>query len=183
MKTFICTPERQNPMRVFGLLPYYDGEGFSKCHRAILEQIPRIAGLGARSCGGRICFRTNTKKLVLRMTLAHVCYDIGISTYGCSSADVYIGMRPNAKFVGLLNPPGDKREQSDVTAERIFYLNGDWQDVTIVLPRNETVTAFAAEIDDDAEIAEPTPYRNTRPVVFYGSSNVLISSPVIQLQS
>ena len=170
MKTFICTPERQNPMRVFGLLPYYDGEGFSKCHRAILEQIPRIAGLGARSCGGRICFRTNTKKLVLRMTLAHVCYDIGISTYGCSSADVYIGMRPNAKFVGLLNPPGDKREQSDVTAERIFYLNGDWQDVTIVLPRNETVTAFAVEIDDDAEIAEPTPYRNTRPVVFYGSS-------------
>lgn len=170
MKTYTCTPDRENPLRVFGLLPYYDGEGFSKCHRSILETIPRIAGLGARSCGGRICFRTNAKTMTLRMTLAYVCYDIGISTYGCSSADVYLGARPNAVFAGLLNPPGDKRETSGAVAVRTFPLCGEWQDITVILPRNETVTAFSVEIDDDADIAPPTPYRNERPVVFYGSS-------------
>lgn len=170
MKQFQCTPERENPLRVYGLLPYYDGEGFSKCHKSILDTIPRIAGLGSRSCGGRICFRTNAKTMKLRMTLAYVCYDLGISTYGCSSADVYIGARPNAKFIGLLNPPGEMREKADVTAERTFLLSGEWQDITVILPRNETVTAFSVEIDDDAELAQPTPYRNTRPVVFYGSS-------------
>jgi len=170
MKLFSCTPDRDNPLRVFGLLPYYDGEGFSKCHREILDLIPRKAPFGSRSCGGRICFRTNTKTMKLCMTLAYVCYDLGISTYGCSSADVYVGARPNAMFVGLLNPPGDMREKENVMAERTFSLSGDWQDITVVLPRNETVTAFSVEIDDDAEIALPTPYRNTRPVVFYGSS-------------
>ena len=35
MKTFHCTPDRDNPLRVYGLLPYYDGEGFSKCHKSI----------------------------------------------------------------------------------------------------------------------------------------------------
>ena len=28
MKLYTCTPEADNPLRVFGLLPYYDGEGF-----------------------------------------------------------------------------------------------------------------------------------------------------------
>ncbi len=170
MKTYHVTPDRQNPMRVYGLIPYYDGEGFSKCHRSILDVIPRIDALGSRSCGGRICFRTNAKTLTLHMTLACVCYDIGISTYGCSSADIYIGARPNAPFAGLLNPPGDMREKTNAEAVRTFRLSGEWQDVTILLPRNETVTAFSAEIDDDAQIAPPTPYRNARPVVFYGSS-------------
>jgi len=170
MKTFFCTPNLENPLRVYGLLPYYDGEGFSKCHRRILDQIPRIDFLGSRSCGGRICFRTNAKTMTLHMTLAHVCYDIGISTYGCSSADIYVGARPNAVFAGLLNPPGDMREKNNAEAVRTFLLSGDWQDITVVLPRNETVTAFSVEIDDDADIALPTPYRNERPVVFYGSS-------------
>ena len=170
MKSFSCTPERDNPLRVYGILPYYDGEGFSKCHREILDQIPRIDALGSRSCGGRICFRTNAKTVTMRMTLAYVCYDLGMSTFACSSADVYLGARPNAIFAGLLFPPGEKRETENVTAERTFSLSGEWQDITVLLPRNETVTAFYVEIDDDAEIAPPTPYRNERPVVFYGSS-------------
>jgi len=170
MKLYTCTPETDNPLRVFGLLPYYDGEGFSKCHRDILEKIPRIAGFGTRSCGGRICFRTDSRIVRLRMKLAYVCYDIGISTYGCSSADVYIGARPTAEFAGLLTPPGDMREKKDAVAEREFRKSGEMEDITVILPRNETVTEFSVEIEDDASLLPPTPYRNARPVVFYGSS-------------
>lgn len=170
MKTYHVTCDRTNPLRVFGLLPYYDGEGFTKCHRTILDAIPRIDGLGSRSCGGRICFRTNTETLKIRMKLAFVCYDIGMSTYSCSSANVYIGSRPNAIYKGLVNPAGEFREKTDAEAQSTLSLSGEWQDVTVFLPRNETVTAFSVEIDDGAEIAPPTPYRNARPVVFYGSS-------------
>ena len=170
MKTYHVTPDRQNPLRVYGLLPYYDGEGFSKCHREILETIPRIMALGSRSCGGRICFRTNAKMLTVHMTLAFVCYDIGMSTYSCSSANVFIGARPHAEFAGLVCPAGDLREKEHAEAHASFSLSGEWQDVTVLLPRNETVTAFSVEIDDDAQMAPPSPYRNARPVVFDGSS-------------
>lgn len=170
MKRYDCTPDRENPLHVYGLLPYYEGEGFSKCRKSILKAIPRIEGLGHRSCGGRICFRTNAETFTLRMTLEQVCYDIGMSTYACSSADVYIGARPTAVFVGLLTPPGEMREKQNVTAERTFRKSGEMEDITVFLPRNETVTAFSVEIDDDAILSAPTPYRNAVPVVFYGSS-------------
>ncbi|MBQ8576862.1 MAG: hypothetical protein IJ449_02690 [Clostridia bacterium] len=170
MKVFHCTPDKENPLRVFGLNPYYDGEGFSKCHKAIRDEIRHIAPFGVRSCGGRICFRTNAHTFTLRMTIAHLCYDIGMSTYSCSSADVYIGARPTSFFAGLLNPPGEMREKDNVTAERTFVKSGEMEDVTVFLPRNETVTAFSVEIDDDAVLEAPTPYRNAHPVAFYGSS-------------
>lgn len=170
MKLYTCTLDRENPLRVYGLNPYYDGEGFSKCHKEILEKIPRVAELGSRSCGGRICFRTNSKSVTLRMTLKYVCYDIGMSTFACSSADVYIGPRPTAYFAGLLTPPGEMREKENVTAERTFYKSAEMEDITVMLPRNETITAFSVEIEDEAELCAPTPYHNARPVVFYGSS-------------
>ncbi len=172
MKLYTCTPEQDNVLQVYGLRPYYDGEGFSKCHRSVCEAVPHIAPFGVRSCGGRVCFRTNAKKFTLRMTIAHLCYDIGISTYGCSSADVYIGARPSARFAGLLVPDASVSMQGkdNVPAERTFYKSGDMEDITVILPRNETVTAFSVEIDDGAVIERATPYRNARPVAFYGSS-------------
>lgn len=170
MKLYTCTPEKDNVLQVFGLRPYYDGEGFSKCHKSICEAVPHIAPFGVRSCGGRVCFRTNATRFTLRMTIAHLCYDIGISTYGCSSADVYIGARPTARFAGLLVPDATMQGKDNVPAAATFTKSADMEDITVILPRNETVTAFSVEIDDDAEIAPATPYRNDRPVAFYGSS-------------
>ena len=44
------------------------------------------------------------------------------------------------------------------------------EDVTIFLPRNEPVLDVEISIDDSYDIEEPTPYRNIKPIVYYGSS-------------
>lgn len=169
MKTLSPSPDNRGPVRVFGLAPYTDGEGFSKCHRSILEAIPRIAGLGHRSCGGRICFRTNAPSFKLRMALEHVSVDIGIAMFGASSADVLAGDRPSSRFLGLLNP--SVYSDNAAVIEKTFYKHSDaMEDITVVLPRNETVTDFSVSVDDDFAVEAPTPYRNEKPILFYGSS-------------
>ena len=168
MKFYEVTPEKDNPLRVFGLLPFYDGEGFSKCHREILEKIPRIAGLGHRSCGGRVCFRTDSPSFTVRMTLERVSVDIGIPMFGASSADVCVGPRPEARFLGLVYPT--EYSDKETTVERTFYKSAETEDVTVILPRNETVVSMSIGIEENAQLLPPTPYRNERPVVFYGSS-------------
>lgn len=42
MKTFKITqmPDMSSPLQVFGLAPYFDGEGFTKCHKEIIDKIP-----------------------------------------------------------------------------------------------------------------------------------------------
>lgn len=170
MKFYECTPDFNNPIKVFGLRPYYDGEGFCKCHKEIADKIPRVAGFCHRSTGGRICFRTNAPKFTLRMSLEQVQVDVGIPIFGASCADIYAGDRPNAKFLGLLGP--ETYSDKEVSVERTYLKpNGAvMEDITVILPRNETVTAFSVGIPDDCIITEPTPYRNSAPVAFYGSS-------------
>ena len=46
------------------------------------------------------------------------------------------------------------------------------EDITVFLPRNETITYFELSIDDKYNVEEPTPYINKKPVIFYGSSFV-----------
>ncbi|MGI6494665.1 MAG: SGNH/GDSL hydrolase family protein [Kiritimatiellia bacterium] len=168
MRFLDCTPAADCPLKVFGLPPFHEGEGFSRCHRAILEAIPRIAGLGRRSCGGRIRFRTTSPSVTLRMTVERVGVDLGIAIFGASSADVYAGDGPIARFLGLLNP--EAYSDGAITVEKSFRLPEGEQAVNVLLPRNETVTAFSAGVEDGHGIAPPLPFRNARPVAFYGSS-------------
>ncbi|MCQ2431000.1 MAG: GDSL-type esterase/lipase family protein [Clostridia bacterium] len=170
MQTFIPAKDNSSPVRVFGLAPYADGEGFSKCHKSILDAVPTLKDLGHRSCGGRICFRTDADHFTLRMTLERVSVDIGIAIFGASSADVYEGDRTKARFLGLLYPTTSYSDTPAVV-ERTFYraLPG-MQDITVVLPRNETVTEFSVSVEDGCRVEAPTPYRNQKPVIFYGSS-------------
>ena len=168
-----CTPEESCPLKVFGLPPFYDGEGFSRCHNSILEKIPRVRGLGKRSGGGRICFRTDAPELICRMTLSSVGLDLGISMFGGSSAAVFSGPRENPLMIGLVNPgsysEGEVTAEGKMSREFIGY-DGSFKDITVFLPRNETVVGFSVGVEEGYSILPPTPYRNERPVAFYGSS-------------
>lgn len=171
MKSFNITqtPDINSPLQVYGLAPYFDNEGFIKCHKAISDKIKRIEMFAHRSNGGRICFRTNARRFNLSMTLEKVSVDIGIPIYGASAANVYAGMRPVARFIGPLSPI----EYSDkpVFVEATFDKGNDrMEDITVFLPRNGTITDFGLTVEDDCDVEMPTPYRNKRPVVFYGSS-------------
>lgn len=99
------------------------------------------------------------------MTLETLSPAVGMSIYSGQSANVMIGYRKNARFVGIVNPP----DYNTKIAENTFKKSHELEDITIFLPRLERVADLEISIEDDAVIEPPTPYKYG-PILYYGSS-------------
>ena len=163
MKTYHC---HDAPIQVCGI-PFFNQTGrLERLPERLRKSLPSLEFLGRRCPGARLCFRTNSRHLTVRLEMEKVTPDIGMSIYSCQSAGVYVGNRKSPDYLGHVFPA----EYGCTTAERSFEKRPGLEDVMIYFPRNEVVTGLAVGVDDDAVVEPPTPFRHAKPVVFYGSS-------------
>ena len=156
---------KDKPIEVHGV-PFFEKTGkLERLPESVRKAVPSLEDLGRRCPGARLCFRTNSPKIVLKMTLGTLNWDIGMSIYDCQAANVMIGERQHARFAGLLHP----ENYETMVCQREFLKDSSMEDVTIWFPRNEVVADFTIAIEDDAQIEAPTPYKYP-PMLFYGSS-------------
>lgn len=159
------------PLEVHGLPFYEKNQLFQRLPAETIEKLKAenptsgVLKLQQRCPGARICFRTNAKQFTVRLELATISPDVGMSIFACQSINVMIGPHTNARFAGLVNPPN----YNTLTAEKTFTKSGKMEDITLFLPRNEPVKNIEIEVDDDALVESPTPYKYP-PILFYGSS-------------
>jgi len=154
------------PIKVFGIADFEKRKSFARLPDEVINEVSTLEFLGRRSPGGRIGFRTNSKSLLVKIAFETLSIDIGMSIYACQSAFVFAGQRQSSTYLGLVNPSNyDTKE-----FERTFELSGEMQDILILLPRNEIIKSVDIGIDDGAEIQAPTPYKYSKPVLYYGSS-------------
>lgn len=162
MKTYSY---RDIPLEVHGV-PFFESRGvLERLPETVRKAVPTLDALGRRCPGARLCFRTDSPTLTLKMTLETLTPDIGMAIYDCQSANVMIGQRQTARFAGLLNPP----DYDTKTVEKTFKKDPVMEDVTIWLPRNEIVGEFTVSVEDGAVVEPPTPYKYP-PMLYYGSS-------------
>ena len=166
MKILEC---KDAPIRVFGLMDFYKNGSMTRLPEYMMEKMPQLRQFGSRSTGGRVCFRTNTKQLYVKLVSKTFIRDSFIPQAGSSGVDVYMGDRRDGHFIGTVFPTGMRGTDPNVS-EKTFDLNGDMTDITIYMPKNEILENIYIGIDDDATIESPTPYENQKPVIFYGSS-------------
>lgn len=166
MKIYEC---KDSPIKVFGLMNFYKNGSLRRLPEEIMEKLPQLCQLGNRSTGGRICFRTNTKKLYIKLVLKTFIRDHAIPQIGSSGLNIFAGDRKKGLFIGNVFPTGNKGTDPLVTGTTL-ELDGTMQDITMFMPKNEEVENVFIGIDDDSDIEEPTPYENKKPVIFYGSS-------------
>lgn len=154
-------------IKIQGVTYYDDIGGFGRLPNNIGKTVSQgVLDMAKRSVGGRIRFRTDSKKFLVRITVDDVRVDEGMPIEAASGCDVYFGIGKSAQFVGMIAPT----EYGQKTFSAEFETTGKMTNVTINLSRNETVTDFEIEIEDDARILPPTQYVAKRPIVFYGSS-------------
>ena len=157
---------KDKPIEVHGV-PFFEKTGkLERLPEDVRRVVPSLEGLGRRCPGARLCFRTNSPKITLKMTFETLHWDIGMSIYACQSANVMIGKRQNARFAGLLHPAD--YDTMECTGD--FFKSNEMEDVTIWLPRNEVIADFTISIEDGALLEAPTPYKQHLPVLYYGSS-------------
>lgn len=159
----------EKPIKLYGL-SVIDKEKrqFYKLPEFMLERMPRYAYLGRRACGGRVRFRTDSSRILVRMTLNQAKEDKNIPLSGSAGADVYLGVGEASRFIGYIAP--EMHTMEEVTAEKFFSKTPDMEVVTINLPRNDHVLSMEIGVEEGAQLLEAPAYRIDIPIIFYGSS-------------
>ncbi len=156
---------------IYGLLPEKDGiltrrmpvETAKKVSVGVLGQ----SGYGA---GGRILFSTNSPFVALKVeygdgsvpTVCNHCFSYGFDLYRFDKTqkDVFVGaFRPVSGFDYLT---AEFKVDTKNNREKTYY--------TLNTPHFSEVKKLYIGLEKGSELARGKKYRNTKPVVFYGSS-------------
>lgn len=163
MKTL---PLNDPSVKVFGIPEFYKTGKLERLPESLRKILPSLDKLGRRTGSGRIGFRTDSKTVNVTIEFETLGFDIGMGVYSCQSADIIIGDRTKALLSGFICP----RNYENKRFGGSFTKSDEMQDVTIFLPRNEILKEVFIEVEDDADVEPPTPYKYDKPVVYYGSS-------------
>ena len=158
------------PVKIFGVPHFEEKQKLRRLPDEIAERYRGIYGawpkVGLRTPGARMCFRTDSRVLRLGLELSTLYPDVGMSLRACQAAHVLIGDRRAPHYAGFVAP----KDYEQKSFERELCKSPGMEDVTVFLPMNELIETVWVEIEDGATIEAPTPYRHSRPMVFYGSS-------------
>lgn len=155
-----------DPIKVYGVPFFEQTKRLERLPEEIRHAVPNLSILGRRVPGARLCFRTNSTKFIVHIFYKKLEVDIGLSIFQCQSGAVFIGDRPTSRYAGLVYP----KSYNDSSARGTFIKSDEIEDVLIYLPRNPEITNVCIEVEDQALMLPPTPYRYQKPILYYGSS-------------
>ena len=155
------------PMKIFGLAEFSKNGRLTRLPDEVIEQVPSLSHYGRRCPGARLCFRTNSRRFTVRIVFETLSVDVGMSLYNCQSAFVFAGEKATCRYLGIVHPTGYSNKDFSAIIDKG---NGETEDIIVWLPRNEILANVEISVDDEAEVCEPTPYKYSTPVVYYGSS-------------
>lgn len=163
MKTYTY---KDKPIKIFGLAGFEKDQRLVRLPDDVIEKVPSLSHYGRRCTGARMCFRTDAKSITVTVEFKTLSVDVGMSLYHCQSAFVQAGPHTDSVFLGLVNPPNYDTK----TFSKAFALNGEMQDITVWLPRNEQLESISVSVPDEASVEAPTEYTYSKPILYYGSS-------------
>ena len=154
------------PIKVSGV-PFFDrDQRLARLSEELIAQLPHLDHLGRRCAGARVALKTDSPTFTVKVVLKTLDVDVGMSIYSCQSAQVMLGERENARYLGVVNPP----DYHTKTFQKTFQKSSELEQITVYFPRNEQTETIEITVEDGAIVTEPTPYKYEKPVVFYGSS-------------
>ena len=130
MKTYSY---KDAPLKIYGLPCFEKNAKLERLPEEVRKAVPTLEFLGRRPVGARICFKTNSKNIKLKMELETLSVDKGMSIFACQSVNVMVGERTKARFIGLLSP----EDYENKMVEKTFKKSEAMEDVTLWLPRND----------------------------------------------
>ena len=154
------------PFVIYGGLKRGDDGRLYRLPKEIAEKTsPGVLGLCTNTAGGRVRFRTDSKRVAIIAKYANVTYMSHFAITGCVGLDLYA----DDLFIGEFRPP---LAMPSNTYESLLTIKEDRRerDMTINLPIYSDLVELYIGLDEDATLSSPTPYTYEKPIVYYGSS-------------
>lgn len=163
MQKFNC---KESPIEVHGLPFFYENGSFDRLPENVKKAAPAAGSMSAYSVGARICFRTDSPTVYLKMEVEPLPFTPGMSMIAGQSLHVLYGSRKNPFYAGAWTVGRDTTVTEGTCP---FKKTLEQEDVTVYLPRNAIVKDVWVGIEDGAKLMPPTPYKYP-PMLYYGSS-------------
>ena len=125
--------------------------------------------LSRESAGGRVRFSTDSPYIALRAKYRAVGHSPHLTLISTSGFDLYIDGEFGSRYVREFRMPYDMVD----SYEQIVHLDGEHlRSYTINFPVHAVVESLEIGLKPGAVLKEAKPYRDIKPVAFYGSSIV-----------
>jgi hypothetical protein len=131
---------------------------------SITEEVDVLANCTA---GGQIRFRTNSKKVSIRVRLSGLANMVHMPATGQCGFDCYVGLEKELYFCNTTRYDHTKIEYEI----KLFEINNmAMKNVVINFPLYQGVEEVFIGVEDFSEIEEPIPYTSDKKIIFYGTS-------------
>lgn len=163
----------QPPFRIYGLCRSEGETDFKRLPHDLALSIPSdgIKWLYTHTSGGRIRFKTDSQRFILRCTW-NVCGRMDhMPLTGSSCFDLYVNgvfhnvFRPGVGADGKAPLPLDQGYESTIS-----FPDRQMRDILIHFPLYNNITDVRLALEEDAQLLPGEEYLPEKPVVYYGSS-------------
>ena len=164
MENIVFYKPYEKPFELFGLFGDPEKNGYCRLPDEVAKATgDSVARLHKYTSGGRVRFKTDSKKIVLKIKGNYY------STWHTTpmmrrGADVYVDTPRGSTFVGAMKNNGELESIAEITMPQ-----GE-NEVTVFMPLFGEVKSFEIGLCEGAAISAHSPYTYGLPVVFYGSS-------------
>ena len=153
---------QNTPFEIYGV--FYENGKYRRMPQAVGESVNEgVSVLYTNTAGGRIRFKTNSSYVAIVAKMDGLGKMPHFAFTGSIGFDLYVGDEYCKSFM----PPFDI---TDGYESCIDFADKSMREITINLPLYSNVNQVYIGLEKDCAIQSPTPYKNEKPVVFYGSS-------------
>lgn len=161
---------KKTPFSLHGFHDPLNTPYFCRVPTAVAESTSEgVAKLSRESAGGRVRFSTDSPYIAIRAKYLAVGRSPHLTLISSSGFDLYMDGEFGSRFVKEYRMPYDMKD----SYEQILHIKSTgMRSYTINFPIHAVVESLEIGLKPDAKLAAPVPYRNVKPVLFYGSSIV-----------
>ncbi len=161
--------EENAPFKLIGFAWYgQDGEYFRLPKEPGVTLRDGVTYLAKHTAGGQVRFRTNSNRVVVRAKTRGFGVMNHMPQTGSGGFDLYVGDGTKQNFCGTttygLNETEFKSQLFGAGDGKTMH------DFTLNFPLYNGVESVEIGIDKDAQLEQPLPFSDDRPVVIYGTS-------------
>lgn len=157
---------KEVPFDVRGLV--YDSDKFRRIPASEAEKISSgVSALSTHAAGGRVRFKTNSEYVAIHAIYGSTGKMPHFAFTGSVGFDMYEFIDGEYVFRKTFTPPIDISDSYESVHD---FLSVKERELVIDFPLYSQVKELYIGLSEKAEISAPTPYRDIKPFVYYGSS-------------
>ena len=155
----------QAPFKIYGI--FYENGKYRRLPETVEQSVSEgVYGLHTNTAGGRVRFKTDSPYIAINAKMPNMGRMPHFALTGSMGLDLYV-RKETENYTGTFVPPYD----AVGGYESIIYLgSSEMREITMNFPLYSDVSELNIGLKEGASIAEPTAYKISKPIVFYGSS-------------